>query len=235
MNYLIKKVLILISFLICFSLLIPILYFSGKTDRPFIVCYCISKNIENKSINPTAFLINSTNYIHSNVKQETMIHSKKYTTSYKILLNGVGTCDEQSDLLLHFAYLNGYRGRLIFLRGEDSISQHSVCEVKIQNKYCLLDPFYGYTFKQAQNQLAGMNDLIKNQTLLKNKKINNDYKALYQLTFPPKIAKYYHLKYTSREQFYQSLFKKMVFSLWYKRSQITFKNGSFNGLLDNKK
>lgn len=208
MNLFKRFFLFLLSLFVFFYISLPILYFAGKINKSFIICYTISKKIADNAINSTDYLNQLNSYIHSNVKEPSTNLQYKNASSYETLIHGNAFCDEQSDLLLHLVYLNGYKGRLIFLFGKDNISHHSVCEVKIENKYVLLDPFYGYTFKLSSNQLASVNELIENPKRLESKKLKPKYRNLFSPNYPPRIAKYYSNSNTPREEIYHALFKK---------------------------
>jgi hypothetical protein len=60
-----------------------------------------------------------------------------------VLFRGIGSCDQQAFILISLARSYGLQGRMVFLYGSDSISRHSVAELKVNGRWCMFDPFYG--------------------------------------------------------------------------------------------
>ena len=77
-------------------------------------------------------------------------------------MEAYGSCDQQAHLLISLAALKGIEGRIIFLFGADSITHHSVAELKIDNNWAMFDPFYDFVYIQKDSQIASVEYLVEN-------------------------------------------------------------------------
>ena len=75
------------------------------------------------------------------------------------LIRGIGWCDQQANTLITLARKARINGHLIFLRGYDRISHHSVCELFIDGKYCIFDPYFGFVFFTPEKNIATFGDI----------------------------------------------------------------------------
>ena len=113
----------------------------------------------------------------------------KDVNPFEILKDGIGFCDQQANLLITLAGIGGIKGNLVFLYGYDSVSHHSVCELELNDKFRMFDPFYKMFFLTNSNTLASFNDIqngkIKfpqNSSLLP-----REYFKLFEKQYPKKI------------------------------------------------
>ncbi len=152
---------------------------------------------------------------------------------------GQGYCDEQCNTLLSLVNTLKLKGRLIFLYGKDSISHHSVCEIKIDNQYCMFDPFYGIIIRDKYGKIVCVKSIVDRIKLIKSTPKNseisiNEYKALYSKKYGYKIAKYnqilqlpdekrIHTYYTIWYLIFGESSRKRLFSYYYKMNQVAYK------------
>lgn len=114
-----------------------------------------------------------------------------------VLMNKWGSCDQQALLLISFARAHGLDGRLVFLYGEDSISKHSVAEIKTKGHYGMYDPYYGTIFINKRGLTASVEDLKKENCFQKFVHSKNtfqlkgfnlaEYRKLFGRKYPQKI------------------------------------------------
>lgn len=75
------------------------------------------------------------------------------------IVRGTAYCDQQANSLLWLARKAGIKGRLIFLRGYDSVSHHSVCDLYIDGRYRIFDPYYDFVFFNDEGKIATFNEI----------------------------------------------------------------------------
>jgi len=75
------------------------------------------------------------------------------------LVRGMGACDQMANTLITLARKGGIKGRLIFLYGYDSVSHHSVCDLYIDGKFRIFDPFIGSVFVDKEGDMATFNNM----------------------------------------------------------------------------
>lgn len=107
----------------------------------------------------------------------------------EIIADGYGWCDQQANVMITLAGLGGINGDLLFLFGYDSLSHHSVCELEVDGKYRLFDPFYHASFRTSTGQLAGLNDLLQGDNAPDpiTGTVPEDYFRLFENAYPPQI------------------------------------------------
>jgi hypothetical protein len=239
----IKKLLLFLVFL-----LLPIAAFYylpysyvrfKKIDFSNIVLYSLASFETQNSTNEQDKAISIYTCIRNNIKQpdnSSIYYSNVLGQSCKYLIARKAYCDNQCNELLELAnHINIY-GRLVFLYGEDSISKHAVCELKINNKYVMFDPFYGILLRNRSNQLIGLKEITKSQAVFKDSNFDNsietnNYKRLFHLKYPYKIVKY-NQPFKTREEkrmmkiykywyaFFGETHRKSLFSYYYKINHV---------------
>jgi tetratricopeptide (TPR) repeat protein len=118
----------------------------------------------------------------------------------KYLIKGTAHCDQQVRTLIDLAKKADLKARLLFLRGYDSISHHSVCEIYLDGKFRVFDSDYGYVFRNHHNEIATFLDIQKHGRKLKSEKLdallflNKDFSTveyfrLYEPTYEFTVAK----------------------------------------------
>ncbi|MBL7068277.1 MAG: transglutaminase domain-containing protein [Candidatus Omnitrophica bacterium] len=75
------------------------------------------------------------------------------------LIRGMGSCDQMANTLITLARKANIKGRLIFLYGYDSVSHHSVCDLYIDGRFRIFDPFIGSVFVDKEDNMAGFRDM----------------------------------------------------------------------------
>ena len=80
----------------------------------------------------------------------------------KHLIRGTGYCDEQALTLMDLARKVSIRARVLYLRGYDSVSHHSVCDLYIDGKFRIFDLNYGYLFI-SEGEIATFLDIQNNK------------------------------------------------------------------------
>ena len=133
-------------------------------------------------------------YVALNIRNPQTGERPKELPAMKILQQKWGSCDQQAILLTSMARAHGLDGRLIFLYGEDSISHHSVAEIKTGKSFKMYDPYYGIIFKDSQNRVLSVEELKKNNEEIKPMRLDKkssfnpkEYKRLFGRKYPQKI------------------------------------------------
>lgn len=80
----------------------------------------------------------------------------------EVLVNGFGYCNEQTKLLMRLVEKGDFESTLVHLYGYDTISHHTVCEIKIADKFLLFDPFHKLYFNDDKGDLATIKDIQNN-------------------------------------------------------------------------
>lgn len=88
----------------------------------------------------------------------------------RLLIRGTGYCDELAHLLIKLAKRADIRGRVIYLKGYDEVSHHTVCDLYIDGKFRIFDPDFGYIFT-SNNEVATFYD-IQNKNNIKAEKLD---------------------------------------------------------------
>jgi hypothetical protein len=106
----------------------------------------------------------------------------------EVIAEGHGWCDQQANVMITLAGLGGIDGNLLFLYGYDSISHHSVCELEVDGRFLLFDPFYRASFRTKRGERAGLNDLLAgdHDPAPITGAVPDDYFRLFEETYPAK-------------------------------------------------
>ncbi len=158
-----KIILYILLVLICFYLIPFITLFSGTKKRDFCfreISYGIlSDKLTTGCRDDSARIIQVYMFVIENISAPPQNFKLRDGNPFDIILDGVGSCDQQANVLLTLAGISGIKGNLLFLYGYDSVSHHSVCELQLNDKYKMLDPFYNQLFLTTNNNLASVNDI----------------------------------------------------------------------------
>ena len=223
--------------------IIPFLFVKyHKLDFTYTVLFSIAKKETNLTKSEEGKIILLYTYIRNNIKKPTKIETSNISvlgTSGKHLMTGQGYCDEQCNTFLSLANTLNFQGRLIFLYANDSISNHSVCEILINKQYCMFDPFYGLTIRDQRGELMDVKAITENVNFIKKTPKNSGisieaYKAFYNKKYAYKIAKHnqiirlpkekrIHTIYSLWYNVFGESFRKRLFSYYYKINKIHYK------------
>ncbi len=107
-----------------------------------------------------------------------------------------GYCDQQSNFFVQICEASNINARMLMLNCWDSISCHTLAEVKIKNKWILFDLTYGYIFKY-HNKLLSKDELYNYKFLLD---------SIYFSYYKPKF-------YTTGKVEYLSYKRKIVYNI----------------------
>ncbi len=235
------SILLLIIIITFYS--IPFLFVRfKKLDFAYTVLYSIAKKESDEVNSQEEKVLKLYNYIQKHLKKPSKSTSNNIRIlgeSGKHLVSGQGYCDEQCNTFLSLLNTLNIKGRLIFLYGNDSISHHSVCEIMIDNHYCMFDPFYGITIRDNAGKLANVKVITANVNLIKQIPKNtgiskNEYLDLYTNKHAFKIAKYNQIIQLPTERRIHSFYtlwysvfgesnRKRLFSYYYTINHVHFK------------
>ncbi|MCE5271887.1 tetratricopeptide repeat protein [bacterium] len=70
------------------------------------------------------------------------------------MLLGHAACDQQSNALALLLFFEGIEGSMLLLRGNDSISHHTVAQVKLNGRLSVFDPLYGILYRDTAGNIA---------------------------------------------------------------------------------
>ncbi len=184
----------LLAFLLLFSLVPFICLCSGTKNRETFfreISYrIIYDHLAENSKDDSSKAIHIFNLIHQNVSDAPKSLSPKDSSPFDIIIDSVGFCDQQANLMMTIAGIGGIKGNLIFLNGFDCISHHAVCELKIDGKYRMFDPFYNQILTKKNNEIASLKD-IQNGNEKQPKNISllpKEYFKWFEKKYPYKIA-----------------------------------------------
>lgn len=166
--------LIIFVFLVLSNPLIWVLF--GSTHlRAKVIEQIVYKALISKltlpSSSETEKMIELFDYVDTHVFHKTnMDDSPFHVDLLKPLIRGTGYCDEQAGTLIALAAKEKIKGRLLYLRGYDSVSHHTVCDLYIDGKFRIFDPDYGYIFF-SDKEIATFFDIQKKGSKLSSEKI----------------------------------------------------------------
>lgn len=83
------------------------------------------------------------------------------------LIRNVGVCDQVANTLVTLARKAHIKGRLIFLRGYQASSQHSLCDLYIDGEFRIFDPTFDMIFINESGKIATFEDIQRHNTKLK--------------------------------------------------------------------
>lgn len=85
---------------------------------------------------------------------------------YDIARRGFGYCDQVAHVFLTLAHYAGYEGRMLQLRREDGRSRHSLAEVRVGDRWILVDPWLGVVLHDDSGHPVTITDLERRPKLL---------------------------------------------------------------------
>jgi hypothetical protein len=136
----------------------------------------------------SAKAINVYNFVANNCNQPQGNENPKYDNTYDVLTHKTASCDQQVWLLMHLLQLEDIDARMVFLYGYDSVSHHTVTEVKINGKWIMLDPFYFHHYSNNQGKIASVDDIISGNIPLRDYyAMPESYRNLFAKQYPYKI------------------------------------------------
>lgn len=136
----------------------------------------------------SAKAMNVYNFVANHCNQPQGSQNPKYNNTYDVLTHKTASCDQQVWLLMHLLQLENIKTQMVFLYGYDSISHHTVAEVKINGKWVMLDPFYSHYYPNNQGKIASVNDIITGNIPLRDLyAMPESYRNLFAKQYPYKI------------------------------------------------
>ena len=240
----VKKAIYLILFLFLFFLgvfySVPFYYVkTKKIDFSIIVLSSIAYKETKNATTQEEKAISIYNYIRKNIQQpgySKVYYSNVLGQSCKYLIARKAYCDNQCNELLEIAYYANLYGRLVFLHGQDSISKHSVCELQVNRKFVMLDPYYGIILRNRNNNIIGIKEILENKALIPDsifteKTPKKNYIRLFAVRFPYKVIKYNKPHKTNQEmnlisnyKYWYAIFgeanRKHLFAYYYKLNRV---------------
>lgn len=101
------------------------------------------------------------------------------------LMRGIAWCDQRAWALVTFAGKLGIEARLVFTKNPEGVSTHTVSEAKINGRWMLFDPQFGFSGRKNNGFPASYDDLCRhpeffllNEKMLMLKKISPERYAL---------------------------------------------------------
>ena len=109
--------------------------------------------------------------------------------AYEILEKGFGACDQKALVLVALAEQAGIEGHLVYLYGYDSISHHTVAELKINQSWAMFDPYFQYQFWTSANTIASVKDIVDQKVKVVNLPLIDSakYARLFETRYPYKV------------------------------------------------
>lgn len=192
-------------------------YRKGELTIGFITTSVITKKIIKNNHTDSSKALALFNFVTGKLKHPTKFHQPIDDNCFQIIKYKYASCDQQSNVLISLAFLSGIKGRLLFLYGNDSISHHSVCELKIGNSYRIFCPYFKKVFYTKQNTFATIRDIqrgnLNNPFVIIPEKVNlsqKEYYHLFDTLYPYKVFKTNQLHLTEKE-----VRNRKAFDVWY--------------------
>ena len=191
-----KKTIVFILLVITFLYLIPFYkYVKGELTIGYISSSIIVNSRVDKNQSDSLKALILFDYVVSRLKYPTKNHLPIDDNCFQILKYQFASCDQQSNVLIYLSSIAKMEGRLLFLYGSDSISHHSVAELKIGNSYRVFCPYFKKVFYNRKKNLATMTEIQHKNLIDQN------------ITIPPKV----YLTQSEYYQLYDTLFSYKVF------------------------
>lgn len=120
-------------------------------------------------------------------------------SAYEILEKGYGACDQKALVLVALAEYTGIEGYLVYLYGYDSVSHHTVAELKINDSWAMFDPYFQHQFRMSETKLASVQDVVERKVTVVNLPLidSADYARLFDSKYPYKVIPRESVKSTS--------------------------------------
>ena len=167
-------------------------------------------NICSKKDSDSLKIIKCFEYVANNIEAPGHFIQTKGLNPKQIIEKGYGSCDQQSNLLITILEKGGFPGKLVFLFDNDSISLHSVCEVKIVDRSIMLDPFYNVLFYNKNQKMASLSDISSGNILIRSKySVPKNYLELFNNEYPERIFR------INRTKKIHKTFNKIIFYVNY--------------------
>lgn len=111
-----------------------------------------------------------------------------------VFTRGWGWCNQQARVLMLLVEKGDFEANLIWLFGDYSVSQHTVCEIKIDGKYRMFDPSLKVLLLNKSGELATLSEIEKKEILPLDTvphpgTTNAYYLSLYSAKHPYKIPR----------------------------------------------
>ena len=207
-KYKIKKLVWLVLILTCLSFVLFHKY-KNKISRQ-LYYNNIYHNICSKNDSDSLKIIKCFEYVANNIEAPGHFIQTKGLNPKQIIEKGYGSCDQQSNLLITILEKGGFPGRLVFLFDNDSISLHSVCEIKISDRSIMLDPFYRVFFYNKNRKMASLGDISSGNIITQPKSsVPKNYLELFNKEYPEKTFR------INRTKTIHKTFNKIIFYVNY--------------------
>lgn len=93
---------------------------------------------------------------------------------FNIARRGYGLCDHSAHVFSSLAFFMGYPSRQLYLRNDNGVSPHSVAEVYVKGKWCVVDTLNGIVYQTPNGKLMSINDLKRNMHIYKSHSFYKD-------------------------------------------------------------
>jgi hypothetical protein len=148
----------------------------------------IAQKLKTKSADQTEMALNIYDYVREMINPPLQTEFINELHPFEVLKKGTGSCDQQAHVIIFIAQAAGLEGRMVFLYGQDGISRHTVTELKINDKWAMLDPYYAYYFK-SDGRILGVAEIADKKVVIDDGK-NIDgatYTSYFNTNYPAKI------------------------------------------------
>lgn len=141
------------------------------------LCDSLTQGVKTDSAKAMALF----NYVAKTCKQPAAGENPKYDFVDEVFEHKTASCDQQVWLLMSLLRVENINAQMVFLYGNDSISRHTVIDVKTTpGNYIMLDPFYNlYFLDGAGKHIASIGDIMKGFISPANRPIPPNYFDLY--------------------------------------------------------
>lgn len=147
----------------------------------------IYHNICSENDSDSLKIIKCFDYVANNIEAPGHFIQTKGLNPKQIIEKGFGSCDQQSNLLITILEKGGFPGKLVFLFDNDSISLHSVCEIKTGDRSIMLDPFYKVVLYNKNRKMASLGDISSGNIITQPKSsVPKNYLELFNKEYPKK-------------------------------------------------
>lgn len=154
-------------FVLIYFLPFAILAISGPDTRALLgeslVYHIIWEDYIDKSNEPDKALINVSEFLNKAMQQPAPGTPPEDLSRLYLLEKGEGYCDQQVNVFLELCKAAGFKGRMIWLFGDDSVSHHTVPEFWYNNSWHMIDPYYRTWYFTHGGEIASVEQIVNRE------------------------------------------------------------------------
>ena len=184
---------LLIVLAVLYMVGLPILFTRvSKETRASLKEYLILKAKVNKIVgyleNDERIVLKIFHFVADSITNQNNLEKAAPKRAFEVLNSRSGSCDQQVLLFNQCLNVMHIEAHMVFLFNEDSVSHHTVSEVKLNGKWSMFDPFFNRYFEQSiTGKYFSVSELIDKPKEFHPAVIHSDYAKYFVNHFPPVV------------------------------------------------